>query len=79
MNKSTTIETWHTNPADIGPLYPYVGTEMLFCALCAIFFVGFIIWKFKTENQIYNRQTQVLRKDTVDESSSSIPQQTKRP
>ena len=79
MNKSTTIETWHTNPADIGPLYPYVGTEMLFCAICVIFFVGFIIWKFKTENQNYIRQSQALRKSTVNKIPSSIPEQTKRP
>ena len=79
MNKSITIETWHTNPTDIGPLYPYVGTEMLLCALCAIFFIGFIVWKFKTENKTYNRQAQALRKYTIDEISSSIPQQTKKP
>jgi hypothetical protein len=52
---------------------------MLFCALCAVFFIGFIIWKFKTENQIYNRQTQALRKDTIDETPSSTAELTNRP
>ncbi len=79
MSNSTTIETWQTNPADIGPLYPYVGTELLLCALCAIFFVGFLIWKFKTENKIYNRQSEALRECSVDNFSPTIPGTTKRP
>lgn len=33
----TGIESW-ANPADIGPIYPFVGTEV------ALSIIGFILW-----------------------------------
>ncbi len=33
----TGIESW-SNPADIGPIYPFVGTEV------ALTVIGFVIW-----------------------------------
>ena len=60
MKNGPTIETWNTNPADLGPLYPYTGTEILLCVLCLIFFIAFMIWKFNSENQKYAHQAETL-------------------
>jgi len=37
----TGIETWNTNLLDIGPMYPFVGSEMLLTVI-AVF--GWLIW-----------------------------------
>ena len=37
----TGIETWNTNLLDIGPMYPFVGSEML---LTVIAVSSWLIW-----------------------------------
>jgi hypothetical protein len=34
----TGIETWNTNLLDIGPMYPFVGSEMLLTVM------GILVW-----------------------------------
>lgn len=62
MNLTPTIEAWNRNPLDTGPLYPFVGTELILGVLCLIFFLIFMIWKFRSEQNTYNRQVSALRK-----------------
>ncbi len=53
---STGIETWNTNLLDIGILYPFPGTEMLWFV---IGFVSWIIWhviQFRAENAVYDKE-----------------------
>jgi hypothetical protein len=40
---STGITTWNTNLLDIGPLYPFVGSEML---LVSAAIAVWLIWHF---------------------------------
>lgn len=44
---STGITTWNTNLLDIGPLYPFVGSEM---ALAFLAIVLWLIWHFLQAN-----------------------------
>ena len=48
-----TIKNWNINPLDVGPIYPFVGAEMLMCAACAAFCAAFMIWKFRMETAKY--------------------------
>ncbi len=47
------IENWGGNIAEIGPLYPFVGSEL------ALFLVGMVLWivwhilQVRTENRVY--------------------------
>jgi hypothetical protein len=48
-----TIQTWTGNPLEIGPLYPFVGSEWLLFALC----VGlWTVWQVRSENAEYARK-----------------------
>jgi len=57
---STGLETWNTNLLDIGPLYPFVGTEML---LTIIGIASWIIWhliQLRMESKIYAEEDALL-------------------
>jgi len=50
---STGLETWATNLNEVGPLYPFAGTEVL---LAIIGIVSWVIWhiiQIKAENKTY--------------------------
>ena len=57
-----TIESWQTNPFQVGPIYPLVGWEFSMFAACVVFCVAFMIWKFATENAKYAAKAERLRK-----------------
>ena len=48
----TTIESWAGNIAEIGPIYPFVGSEFL---LCAIGFALWIVW-FVLQGRMESRE-----------------------
>lgn len=57
-----TIETWNTNPLEVGPIYPLVGWEVPMFVACAAFCIAFMIWKFAIENAQYAAKVERLRK-----------------
>jgi hypothetical protein len=61
MNSTGPIENWNVNPTEVGPLYPFVDSEMLMVVVCATFFLAFMVWKFATENAKYADQVRRLR------------------
>ena len=48
----TTIESWAGNMAEIGPIYPFVGSEFL---LCTIGFALWIVW-FVLQGRMESRE-----------------------
>jgi len=53
---STGIETWNMNLLDIGPMYPFPGTEVV---LALIGIATWIIWhvlQIRAENRIYEEE-----------------------
>lgn len=55
---STGVESWNTNLLEIGPLYPFVGTEYL---LAFIGIASWIVWhilQIKAENKLYAEDDQ---------------------
>ena len=65
-----TIKNWNINPLDVGPIYPYVGAEMLMCVACAAFCAAFMIWKFRMEAAKYASSARKLRES--DELQKSL-------
>jgi len=59
MNTSL-VESWSGNPADMGPLYPFVGFEVLFFLVCLLFWVGYTVWQMKFERRTYETEEQDL-------------------
>lgn len=56
-----TVTSWTGTVTDIGPLYPFVGTEFL---LVLVAFVVWLLWhvlQLRTESQEYQNDAQELR------------------
>ena len=59
------IDSWNANP-DVGAIYPFVGSEWVMFAACLVFCVGFMVWKFLSENAKYaERVRQLQESDTL--------------
>lgn len=55
------VETWDGNIADIGPLYPFVGSEELMVLLCVIFIVVWCVIQMRMEGRELDDQAAKLR------------------
>ncbi|NQY82192.1 MAG: hypothetical protein HRT36_04015 [Alphaproteobacteria bacterium] len=53
---TTIVETWAVNMADLGPIYPFVGTEFILFIVGIVFWIGFHITQLRTENRLYDEE-----------------------
>ena len=47
------IETWAGNPADVGPMYPFVGYEVPLFVVCVVLWIAYTVWQIRHENATY--------------------------
>jgi hypothetical protein len=59
------IENWDGAIADIGPIYPFVGSEGLMVILAVIIWIGWHIVQIRSENRRYEEQARALRQSGV--------------
>ena len=52
---------WNGNMIDVGPLYPFVGAEMLMVFLLVIFWVGWHVFQVRAESRQHDEEARVLR------------------
>jgi hypothetical protein len=50
---TTMVESWSVDISTIGPIYPFVGAEVLMVVLLAAFWVIWHIWQIRFENRTY--------------------------
>ncbi len=50
---STGIETWNQSMLDIGAMYPFPGTEMIWVIIGLATWIGWHVIQFKNENKTY--------------------------
>lgn len=50
------FENWAGTITDIGPLYPFVGTEMLWYILALVFWIWWHVVQTKRENREYEEE-----------------------
>ena len=55
-----TIENWQTNPLEVGPIYPWVGLEVLMVAVALLFCLYFLFWKLTSESRHYSQTAKQL-------------------
>jgi hypothetical protein len=61
------VGTWTGNVADIGPIYPMVGSEVILTIICIAFWIGWHIWQFRMENSNYEDDLKTLKQgDNMD-------------
>lgn len=51
---TTGIESWAVDLSTIGPIYPFVGMEMLFYILGLAFWIWFHVWQIGFEKRTYD-------------------------
>ena len=54
------IGSWHVNPLDIGPVYPFVGFELGLVAVCSVFWIVYTVWQIRFEHERCCRETEHL-------------------
>lgn len=50
---STGVDSWAGNIPDIGPMYPFVGIEVILVIVGFIFWIGWHVLQLLQENRIY--------------------------
>ncbi len=55
------FENWDGDLLQIGPIYPFVGSEGLMVILCVVFWVGWHYLQFRMENRQYEDRVRDLR------------------
>lgn len=52
---TTPVQTFDVDLATLGPVYPFVGSEMLLVLAALVVWVGFHVWQIRFENRTYGR------------------------
>lgn len=58
-----TIDTWAVDLANVGPLYPMVGSEVVLWIIGMAFWVIWHIWQGRFEIRTYGEDMQILQKE----------------
>jgi|TARA_B110000093_G_C12798595_1_gene337794 hypothetical protein len=53
---TTIVTTWATDLSQLGPIYPFVGSEVLMFILGLIFWISFHVIQIRKENQTFKEQ-----------------------
>lgn len=59
---TTEVTTWAVDLSTVGPIYPFVGTEMLWFVLGLIFWIGFHVWQIGFETRTYDEDFAHMKK-----------------
>jgi len=55
------FENWDGDLTLLGPIYPFVGSEMFMVVLAVIFWIGWHIWQIRMENRTHDDAAAKLR------------------
>ena len=56
------VDSWMGNPADVGPMYPFVGFEAPLFFVCLLLWILYTIWQMKNESTHYAMEGEELQK-----------------
>ncbi len=60
---TTLVETWAVDLADVGPIYPMVGTEVILWIIGMAFWIIWHIWQVRQESRTYAEDIEKLKKE----------------
>jgi hypothetical protein len=52
---------WDGNIADIGPIYPWVGSEVAMVIVAFVFWIGWHVVQLRMESRRFDEQARTLR------------------
>ena len=70
---ATMVESWAVDLATIGPIYPWVGSEVLLLVLGMAIWIGWHIWQLRFESRTY--QAELQRLDSPDKIERAMREQ----
>ncbi len=59
---TTEVTSWAIDLSTVGPIYPFVGTEMLWFVLGLVFWIGFHVWQIGFEKKTYDEDMAHMKK-----------------
>ena len=61
MDASGGFQSWSVDPGGMGPIYPFVGSEVPLLAVCLVLWVAWIVWQLRNERAEYADATRAIR------------------
>ena len=58
---TTEVTSWAVDLSTLGPIYPFVGSEMLWFLAGLAFWIGFHVWQMRAESRAYKEDMSKLR------------------
>lgn len=58
---TTEVTSWAVDLSTLGPIYPFVGSEMLWFLLGLAFWIGFHVWQMRAESRAFKEDMSKLR------------------
>jgi hypothetical protein len=55
------FENWDGNMLDLGPIYPFVGSEGIMVIIAVVFWIGWHIMQIRMENRTHDETAARLR------------------
>lgn len=55
------FDNWDGNMTDIGPLYPFVGSEVLMVIIAIVFWIGWHVLQLRMESQQLDEEARKLK------------------
>ena len=62
---TTGIDSWAVDLAEVGPIYPFQGAEVLMALIGVALWILWHIWQIRFENRTYEVERQKLRDPQV--------------
>ena len=53
---TTEVTSWAVALSTLGPIYPFVGTEMLWFILGLIFWIAFHVWQIRFQKEEFDNE-----------------------
>ena len=57
------IENWSGNMIDIGPLYPFVGSEFLLWIIALVIWLAWHYWQSRIERKEYDDDIEMIERE----------------
>ncbi len=57
---TTMVESWSVDLATIGPIYPWVGSEVALWVIGMAIWIGWQVWQLRFENRTYEAELERL-------------------
>lgn len=58
---TTPIESWNIDLAQVGPIYPFAGYEVIFAIAAFAGWIAFHIWQMRAEDRALKEQARKVR------------------